>query len=178
MAQPEDPYQRTLDRTLKVRLPYTEARILTWTGRDGRAVLGFEAAQMTHLQDGRHTVVTIKGVLGVYEAPTLREQLTTLIDDGDGDLIVDMRGVDILDSTNLGVLVAACKHLRAQLGRRTLYLVANKDAGPVHRILLITGLTGVFYLCDSVTNALRAATTGPPEQLAPAETTELMDVGG
>ncbi|MCZ4098947.1 STAS domain-containing protein [Streptomyces sp. H39-C1] len=162
-----------LDRTVEVTLPYIEARTLTWTGKDGRIVLGFEDAQVMHRRDGRHTVVTVEGILGVYEAPTLREYLTTLIDEGDGDLILDLTGVELLDSTNLGMLVAACKRLRTQPDPRTLYLVAHKDQGPVHRIMLITGLTKVLHLCDSVPNALRAATTeAPEEQEAPAEVGE------
>ncbi|NEA53568.1 STAS domain-containing protein [Streptomyces sp. SID13666] len=162
MAHPENPHEQMLDRTVAVHLPFTEARTLTWAGTDGRPVLGFEDAQMTHLRHGPHTVVTVEGILGVYEAPTLRERLTDLIDTGDGDVIVDVRGVGILDSTNLGVLIAACKRIRIQRRGRTLYLVAKKDTGPVHRIMLITGLIKVFYLCDSVTNALRAATTASP----------------
>ncbi|WP_198358390.1 STAS domain-containing protein [Streptomyces fildesensis] len=168
------------DRIVEVTLPYIEAGTLTWTGKDGRLVLGFEDAQVTHLLDGRHTVVTVEGILGVYEAPTLREYLTNLIDEGNGDLIVDLTGVGVLDSTNLGVLVAACKRLRTQRpDPRTLYLVAHKDTGPVHRIMLITGLTKVFYLCDCVPNALRAAPTEPPEQQeAPAETAVGPAAGG
>ncbi|CAO0837571.1 Anti-sigma factor antagonist OS=Streptomyces microflavus OX=1919 GN=rsbV_1 PE=3 SV=1 [Streptomyces microflavus] len=56
---------------------------------------------------GDRTVVEVGGEIDVYTAPKLREQLVELVNDGSYHLVVDMEGVDFLDSTGLGVLVAA-----------------------------------------------------------------------
>ena len=48
---------------------------------------------------GDRTVVEVGGEIDVYTAPKLREQLVELVNDGSFHLVVDMEGVDFLDST-------------------------------------------------------------------------------
>ena len=52
-----------------------------------------------------HTVLAVCGEIDVYTAPKLREQIVDLLDSGQHHLVVDMDGVEFLDSTGLGVLV-------------------------------------------------------------------------
>ena len=47
----------------------------------------------------------------------LRERLIELVDGGAHHVVVDLGGVDFLDSTGLGVLVGAMKRLRVAHGR-------------------------------------------------------------
>src|SRR5215468_3679180 len=47
---------------------------------------------------GDRTVVEVGGEIDVYTAPKLREQLVELVNDGSFHLVVDMEGVDFLDS--------------------------------------------------------------------------------
>jgi anti-sigma B factor antagonist len=62
------------------------------------------------------TVVEVSGEIDVYTAPKLREALLSLVDSGTYRLIVDMSGVEFLDSTGLGVLVGGLKRVRAHDG--------------------------------------------------------------
>jgi anti-sigma B factor antagonist len=97
-----------------------------------------------------HTVLAVKGEVDVYTAPRLREKLVELVSHGSQHLIVDLEGVDFLDSTGLGVLVGGLKRLRSHDG--DLSLVCSQ-----HRILKvfeITGLTKVFAIYDSVEAAV------------------------
>jgi anti-sigma B factor antagonist len=103
-----------------------------------------------------HTVLEVGGEVDVYTAPKLRERLAELIDAGAGKVVVDLDGVDFLDSTGLGVLVGALKRLRAAGG--TFGLVCAKE--PLLKIFRITALDQVFPLFDSVEKATGAA-SGP-----------------
>jgi anti-sigma B factor antagonist len=101
---------------------------------------------------GGATVVHVGGEIDVYTAPKLREQLIDLVSSGAYHLIVDMEGVDFLDSTGLGVLVGGLKRVRAHEG--TLRLVCTQER--ILKIFRITGLTKVFPIHASVAEALAA----------------------
>jgi anti-sigma B factor antagonist len=107
--------------------------------------LGLEVTE----RDGA-TVLAVRGEVDVYTAPRLREKLLELSSQGKHDIVVDLEGVDFLDSTGLGVLVGGLKRLRSHDG--DLVLVCTQ-----HRILKvfeITGLTKVFSIHDSVDAAV------------------------
>jgi anti-sigma B factor antagonist len=101
---------------------------------------------------GDRTVVEVGGEIDVYTAPKLREQLVELVNDGNYHLVVDMEGVDFLDSTGLGVLVGGLKRVRAHEG--SLRLVCNQER--ILKIFRITGLTKVFPIHTSVDEAVAA----------------------
>ena len=101
---------------------------------------------------GDRTVVEVGGEIDVYTAPKLREQLVELVNEGHYHLIVDMEGVDFLDSTGLGVLVGGLKRVRAHEG--SLRLVCNQER--ILKIFRITGLTKVFGIHDTVDQAIAA----------------------
>jgi anti-sigma B factor antagonist len=109
----------------------------------------FVDLSLSTYDEGDHKVVKVGGEIDVYTAPKLREQLIDLVSSGAYHLIVDMEGVDFLDSTGLGVLVGGLKRVRAHEG--TLRLVCT------HKIFRITGLTKVFPIHASVAEALSAS---------------------
>ena len=95
---------------------------------------------------GTHSVVDVKGEIDVYTAPKLREKLIELVSEGSYDVVVNLEGVDFLDSTGLGVLVGALKRVKAHDG--SLALVCTQDK--ILKIFKITGLTKVFPIHDTV----------------------------
>lgn len=103
-------------------------------------------------EEGGRTVVEVGGEIDVYTAPKLREQLVDLVAGGRYHLVVDMQGVDFLDSTGLGVLVGGLKRVRAHDG--SLHLVCSQER--ILKIFRITGLTKVFPIHSSVAEALAA----------------------
>jgi anti-sigma B factor antagonist len=107
--------------------------------------------------EGR-TVVEVSGEIDVYTAPKLRESLLNLVDSGNYQLIIDMEGVEFLDSTGLGVLVGGLKRVRAHDG--AIDLVCTQ--GRILRIFRITGLSNVFSIYDSVEEAVAAGPGTPP----------------
>jgi anti-sigma B factor antagonist len=101
---------------------------------------------------GEQTVVAVGGEIDVYSAPKLRERLVELINAGHYHLIIDLEGVEVLDSTGLGVLVGALKRVRAHQG--SLRLVCNQER--LLKIFRITGLAKVFGIYESVEAATSA----------------------
>lgn len=99
------------------------------------------------------TVVSVAGEIDVYTAPRLREEITELVAGGTYHLVIDMSGVEFLDSTGLGVLVGGLKKVRAHDG--SLQLVCNQDR--LLKIFRITGLAKVFVIHDSAQAALEAS---------------------
>ena len=98
------------------------------------------------------TVLAVKGEVDVYTAPRLREKLVELVSHGSQHLVVDLEGVDFLDSTGLGVLVGGLKRLRSHDG--DLSLVCSQQR--ILKVFEITGLTKVFSIYDSVEAAVAA----------------------
>ena len=102
-----------------------------------------------------YAVLAVSGEVDVATVPRLREQLHGLVAQGSNKIVVDLDGVDFLDSTGLGVLVGALKRVRSNDG--DLYLVCTQSR--IRKVFEVTGLTKVFALYDSVDEAV----AGPPD---------------
>ena len=105
------------------------------------------------------TVIAVGGEIDVYTAPKLREKLISLVEAGSYQLIVDMEGVDFLDSTGLGVLVGGLKRVRAHDGWIDLVCTQSR----ILRIFRITGLNKVFSIYDTVAEAEAAHANPDPD---------------
>lgn len=97
-------------------------------------------------------VITLKGEVDVYTAPALRERLLVDIESSCSAVVVDMSGVDFVDSSGLGVLVSGLKRTRE--ADKSMRIVC--DSEPVLKIFRITGLDKVFDLTPTLEEALEA----------------------
>lgn len=86
--------------------------------------------------------VALAGRLGAATVADVRAALSSAIDAGAGDLVVDLGSVDLVDATGLGVLVGA--HRRADRAGRRLVLRAVPER--IERLLLITRLHRVLVV--------------------------------
>jgi anti-sigma B factor antagonist len=100
--------------------------------------------------DGDCAVLRITGELDAYTAPFLRDRMRDLTAVGVRHVIADLRQVDFLDSTGLGVLVGGLKRFREHGG--SLAPVVTKSS--ILKIFQITGLTGVLPPRSSVADAI------------------------
>ncbi|MDE0804934.1 MAG: STAS domain-containing protein [Acidimicrobiales bacterium] len=105
---------------------------------------------------GGWTVLTATGEIDVAAAPGLREKLVELIEDGTNELVVDLEGVDFIDSTGLGVLVGAVRRARAADGDVRLVCTNSR----LLKVFDVTGLDDVFAIADSIDDAVGMATDG------------------
>jgi anti-sigma B factor antagonist len=100
-------------------------------------------------------ILAVSGEVDVATVPRLREQLHGLVAQGSNRIIVDLDGVDFLDSTGLGVLVGALKRVRSNDGELSLVCTQPR----IRKVFEVTGLTKVFSLFDSVDEAVAGTTS-------------------
>lgn len=99
--------------------------------------VGFDLARMEY---GGHPVVFVYGEIDVLTTPRLHETLQEVIAESPSSLLVDLANVTFIDSTGLGALVVAHRHLEERGGKLRLVSVPP----PVAQILEVTGLTNRF----------------------------------
>ena len=104
---------------------------------------------LTARTEGDVEIIEVGGEIDVYTAPRLREAIVAAVDAGHTRLVIDVRKVDFLDSTGLGVLVGALKRVRADGG--SLDIVCTQER--ILKIFEITGLDKVFGLHATVEEA-------------------------
>jgi anti-sigma B factor antagonist len=96
------------------------------------------------------TVVSIFGELDVATAPALREKLIALVGDGSTHVVLDLEGVDFLDSTGLGTIISALKRVRTHGGDMRLVCTQAR----IRRLFEITGLDKAVPLLSSLDAAV------------------------
>ena len=109
--------------------------------------------EITQELDGDVLVVATSGELDLATAPDLRTLLLAAIDDGQTSVVLDLRATTFLDSTALGVIIAAMKALDARGGR----LVLVNDRRSITKILAITGLDLLLTVERTLGDALARA---------------------
>jgi len=102
-------------------------------------ILDFE----TEHEDGRVTI-SLRGELDISSAPSLEDALTKLEGEAPGLIVVDLRGLEFMDSTGLRTLVSADQRAR-DAGRR-LAIVRGPEA--VDRVFNVTRLDERLELID------------------------------
>jgi anti-sigma B factor antagonist len=107
-------------------------------------VFGIEAAT-----SGRHLVVAVRGDVDIATAPALRDALADAVKRS-AAVVVDLADVPFLDSTGLGVLVAAAN--RARAGGRTLVIARPRQI--VRNALRLVQVDTVIDVYDSLDDAL------------------------
>ena len=89
--------------------------------------------------DGAH-VMNVRGEIHVSTAPEFSQRLTTAIEAGNTQLVLDLSGVEFIDSTGLSVLLNGLRRVN-QLNGRLALVCANPT---VLRLFQITKLDSTF----------------------------------
>jgi anti-sigma B factor antagonist len=117
--------------------------------------------KITDEQRGAHTILRISGTLALGETTrALQEYFDKVASERQGALLLDLSGLEHLDSTAVGVLVGGLKRFEAQ-GRR-FYLVSPRER--VASVFRITHLDSVFRVFGSVEQALGSADLAQDEE--------------
>ena len=101
-------------------------------------------------------VMVVSGPMDVATTPRLRNLLVRVIDDGHHRLVLDVSGVDFIDSIGLGVIVGMVHRLRPHDG--SLAIAAPTEQ--TRAIFQITQLVRVIALHDTTDSAVNAVRNG------------------
>jgi anti-sigma B factor antagonist len=96
------------------------------------------------------TLIALAGEVDVYTSPRVKQEVVNLLNAGVTKLVVDLGGVEYLDSTGLGVLIGGLKRARERDG--DLKLICENTR--ILRIFEITGLTKIFDIYRTEPEAL------------------------
>jgi anti-sigma B factor antagonist len=97
-------------------------------------------------------VLAVTGELDVATAPQLRQEAVRLTTMGQSRIVIDLSGVDFLDSTGLGVIVGVLKRVRTHGG--DLAVAGAEDH--VRKVFDITRISDVVSMYDTADDACAA----------------------
>jgi anti-sigma B factor antagonist len=103
-------------------------------------------------------ILNVRGEIHVSTAPSFREQLNAVIEGGGTMLVLDLSGVEFIDSTGLSVLLNGLRLINQRHGRLAL-VCANPT---VMRLFQITSLDATFDIFEDRAAAI-AQVTQPAE---------------
>jgi anti-sigma B factor antagonist len=103
-------------------------------------------------EKGGFPVIELKGEIDLSTSPYFKEKVYEVIESGKKDIIINLSGLDFMDSTGLGVLVAALK--KATMEGGSIRLVCNKKS--IIKVFTITGLDKVFSIYNNLRECLEA----------------------
>lgn len=84
--------------------------------------------------------VSLGGEIDIYNAPELKQQLNELIQKAQGNITIDCKDLNYVDSTGLGVLISVLKKVKEYDGE-----IKIKNLKPyIYKIFTITGLDKIF----------------------------------
>lgn len=96
--------------------------------------------ELSEESSGGAHVICVRGEIHVTTTPRFAERLTAAIEGGKTAVVLDMTGVEFIDSTGLSVLLNGLR-LVGQRGGHLAIVCANPT---VLRLFQITGLDGTF----------------------------------
>ena len=95
--------------------------------------------------EGQATVVGVAGELDLASSPELEQQLEQFYASDNELLVIDLRGLEFMDSTGLSVIVSAHQKL-IDAGQR---LIIVRGPQQVQRLLDLTGVAERLELVDT-----------------------------
>jgi anti-sigma B factor antagonist len=98
-------------------------------------VQGVAELELESRSSGDATIIVVRGEIDMATAPKVRDALNDLVDAGASRIVVDCRGLDFLDSSGIGVLIAVRKRLGDE-GALTL----EAPQAHVRKVLELTGV--------------------------------------
>ena len=97
-------------------------------------------------------VIAVKGEIDVETSPQLRECFDKLLAEGEHNYVIDMGGVDFIDSSGLAALVMLFKRVR--IGEGDVKLCCIKPE--ILKIFELTRLNRVFDIFDTRAEAVES----------------------
>jgi len=94
---------------------------------------------------GEYKIIEVKGEVDLYNVSELKKALFSITDGSNPNVVVDMQGINYMDSSGIGALVAGQKKMRAHNGKFALINI-HED---VLNILKLATLDKFFKIYES-----------------------------
>ena len=114
--------------------------------------LNFNVVVRSSPEHATASLVDVEGEIDVLTSPRLKSALAGVVDAGATTVVINLNRVRYMDSTGLGVIVSALKHVRGMGGT----IVMTGLTPHLTKIFEITGLRKVFDVYPTETDALKA----------------------
>ncbi|MHB1458165.1 MAG: STAS domain-containing protein [Armatimonadota bacterium] len=95
-------------------------------------------------------VITANGDIDIYSVASFRSSINEVLDTGANELIIDLKGVEYVDSSGFGALLGATKRVKPIGGK--IILVGCSPS--VARMMRITQLDTIFEIFEDCTQAV------------------------
>ena len=95
-------------------------------------------------------VVDVSGFLDAHTNSQLEKTLSSLVEGGDHNLILDLKGLDYINSASLGLLMGITKRVRSKEGDLRLVNLSEK----IDKIVTILGFSKILKVFDQTKDAL------------------------
>jgi anti-sigma B factor antagonist len=119
--------------------------------------VGLYQFEIVHEAEGARHTLALEGELDIAAAPRLEKTLRDLCDDGASEIVVDLEGLEFIDSTGLHALIGGMRHCRA-CGCAFLLTRAGKQT---MRLFELTGTLELLPLVELPPPPSPAATERP-----------------
>ncbi len=98
------------------------------------------------------TIIGLSGkIMGGPEAGQVNETINALIDEGKNKIVMDLKEVEWMNSSGLGILIGTITTLKNNNGRLSLIHVSDR----IQHLLKITKLSNVFTIHSDLETALK-----------------------
>ncbi|HOY65119.1 MAG TPA: anti-sigma factor antagonist [bacterium] len=102
-------------------------------------------------REKEYTYVTVNGEIDLYNAHKLKEKIGQTMDGMDSpNMVLDLKDVDYIDSTGLGILIGIKRRVSENKGELALVLRSDR----IHKLFEITGLINIFAIARSSEEAI------------------------
>lgn len=101
---------------------------------------------------GSVVILDINGEIDLYNAPEIKENIKSQMEQGKNQIIINLDKVSYIDSSGIGVLISSLSNLKkAGGGLKIIHVYAS-----VRKVFELTKLTSFFDIYDSEQEALAA----------------------
>jgi anti-sigma B factor antagonist len=103
-------------------------------------------------EEGKVQVLACLGRMDAQVSGLLKERIQELLDKGSAKLVLDLEGLEFLDSSGLGALVSCLRRVREKKGEIKLAGLRPE----VRSIFDITRVSRLFHISENVSDAVKA----------------------
>jgi anti-anti-sigma factor len=97
-------------------------------------------------------VVTVSGRMDAVTAPEFEKGIAGFIAQGEKAFVINLSGLEYISSAGLRSILVSARHLK-ELGGKIIF---SGLQGHVKEVFAVSGFLGIFKVCDSDAESLRA----------------------